>query len=72
MAMMNQPTQKSIWAKARAGSDISAANRKRVVKMRARAKQRQSVANGRARARCRRRQQKKARASVGRDKKADR
>jgi len=34
MAMVNQPAQKSIFAKARVGSDISAANRKRASKIR--------------------------------------
>ena len=67
--------QKSILAKTRVGSDISAANEKcvkRALKVRARAKHRLNTANGRARARCRRRQQKKASPNVTRDKKADR
>ena len=39
-AIWVQPSQMSIWAKARAGSDISAVNRKRALKVRARDKQR--------------------------------
>jgi len=75
MAIWAQPIQKSIWAKARVGSDISVANekcKKRALKMMARAKHRLNTASGGATVKCRRRQQKKASPNVARDKKADR
>jgi hypothetical protein len=72
MAIWAQPAQKSIWAKARVGSDISVANRSRALKMMARAKHRLNTASGGATVRCRRRQQKKASPNVTRAKKADR